>query len=102
MRADALTRARSSRGCFCSRPRGFIVTGTLLVLALLGLLVAGALLLAGAAAWYRSDLPPLDKATDYRPRQHLTVLTADGTEIAQFGTERRLFVPIAQTPQLLQ
>jgi membrane peptidoglycan carboxypeptidase len=58
--------------------------------------------LAFMAAWYWHDLPPLDKATAYRPRQHLQVLTADGAEIAQFGTERRIFVPIAQAPKLLQ
>jgi penicillin-binding protein 1A len=48
--------------------------------------------------WYWRDLPALDKATDYRPRQHLQVLTADGAEIAQFGSERRVFVPIARCP----
>jgi len=83
------------------KQRGFIVL-TSLLLAALALLAAAALALAAAAAWYWNDLPPLDKATDYRPRQHLQVLTADGVEIAQFGTERRIFVPIAQTPQRLK
>ncbi len=81
--------------------RGFIIIGTLLALLLIGLLVA-ALGLAIAAAWYWNDLPSLDKATDYRPQQHLQVLSADGVEIAQFGTERRLFVPIKDMPKLLQ
>jgi penicillin-binding protein 1A len=85
-------------------PRGFIVLPTLALaaMALLGLALAAALLLAIAAAWYWGDLPPLDKATDYRPRQHLQVLTADGVEIAQFGAERRIFVPVAQAPQALK
>lgn len=83
------------------RQRGLVVLGGLL-LAALALLVVGALALGAAAAWYWNDLPPLDKATDYRPRQHLQVLTADGVEIAQFGTERRIFVPIAQTPRRLK
>ncbi len=78
--------------------RGFIILGSLL-LAALGLLLLGVLALAMAAAWYWGDLPPLDKATDYRPRQHLQVLTADGAEIAQFGSERRIFVPLAQMPK---
>ncbi|MDP3221847.1 MAG: PBP1A family penicillin-binding protein, partial [Rubrivivax sp.] len=86
------------------RVRGFVVTGTLLIaLAVTGavaLLAALALVVAGA--WYWNDLPPLDKATDYRPRQHLQVLTADGKEIAQFGTERRIFVPIEQMPVQLK
>jgi penicillin-binding protein 1A len=73
-----------------------------LLLGLVALLVACALALAAAAVWYWQDLPPLDKAIDYRPRQHLQVLTADGVEIAEFGAERRLFVPIAQCPQRLR
>ncbi|MCY7315168.1 MAG: PBP1A family penicillin-binding protein [Rubrivivax sp.] len=73
-----------------------------LLLALLGFLVTVVVACGAALAWFWSDLPPLDKATDYRPRQHLQVLTADGVEIAQFGSERRLFVPIAQTPKTLQ
>ncbi len=86
------------------RVRGFVVTGTLLIALLVtgavALLAALALVVAGA--WYWNDLPPLDKATDYRPRQHLQVLTADGKEIAQFGTERRIFVPIEQMPVQLK
>ena len=67
-----------------------------------GVLASGLLVLLTAAAWYWSDLPPLTKATDYRPQQHLQVFTVDAVEIAQFGTERRLFVPIAQVPQTLR
>ena len=71
-------------------------------LALLAALALSLVLLAAAVAWYWNDLPALDKATDYRPRQHLQVLSAEGVEIAQFGTERRLFVPIAQVPMQLR
>jgi penicillin-binding protein 1A len=81
--------------------RGLVLL-SMLLLSLLAALVLAALVLAAMAAWYWGDLPSLDKATDYRPRQHLQVLAADGAEIAQFGTERRIFVPIAQTPRLLQ
>ena len=81
--------------------RGFLIIGTLL-LAALAVLVIGALVIALMAAWYWGDLPSLEKATDYRPRQHLQVLSVEGTEIAQFGSERRIFVPIAQAPKLLQ
>ena len=83
------------------RERGFLIIGTLL-LAVLAVLVIGALVIALMAAWYWGDLPSLEKATDYRPRQHMQVLSVEGTEIAQFGTERRVFVPIAQAPKLLQ
>ncbi len=68
----------------------------------LGGLLAALLLLAGAVAWYAPQLPPLDRVTRYQPRQPLQVFTADGVEIAQFGAERRQFVPIAQIPPLLQ
>jgi len=52
-----------------------------------------------AAPW---DLPSLDPVLNYRPKQHLTVLTSDGAEIAAFGEQRRQFVPIDKTPRLLQ
>ena len=81
--------------------RGLIILSTLLLL-MLGLVAAAVLALAAAVAWYWNDLPALDKATDYRPQQHLQVLTADGVEIAQFGTERRLYLPIAQMPKTLR
>jgi penicillin-binding protein 1A len=81
--------------------RGLVLL-SMLLLSLLAALLLAALVLGAMAAWYWGDLPSLDKATDYRPRQHLQVLAADGAEIAQFGTERRIFVPIAQTPRLLQ
>ncbi len=87
--------------CGVQRQRGFIVLGTLALVALAALAL-GALLLALTLVWFWSDLPTLDKATDYRPRQHLLVLTSDGAEIAQFGSERRVFVPIAKMPLRLK
>jgi penicillin-binding protein 1A len=83
------------------RQRGLLVLGGGMLM-LAAALVLGLLVLALLAAWYWNDLPPLDKATDYRPRQHLQVLTSDGVEIAQYGAERRLFVPIAQIPKRMQ
>ncbi len=75
--------------------RGLLWAGlVVLVLALAGL--------AAAVAWYAPQLPPLDRVIHYQPRQPLQVFTADGVEIAQFGAERRQFVPIAQIPLLLQ
>ncbi len=81
--------------------RGFIILGSLL-LGALALLVVVLLLLGITAAWYWPQLPNLDKATSYRPIQHLQVLTSDGVEIAQFGSERRIFVPVAAVPQQLK
>ncbi len=48
------------------------------------------------------ELPPLDRIVSYTPKLPLQVFTADGVEIAQFGTERRVYVPLSQTPQLLK
>ena len=70
--------------------------------AALGLAGVAALSLGLAAVWVYPDLPPLDRVTDYQPRQPLQIYTADGVEIAQFGNERRQFVPIAQIPPVLQ
>jgi penicillin-binding protein 1A len=83
------------------RSRGVVGLGSLLLIAAAVVLV-GALMLGLLLAWYSFDLPPLDEATDYRPRQHLVVLAADGPEIAQFGSERRIFVPVAKMPQALK
>ena len=47
-------------------------------------------------------LPDLDKVTDYQPRQPLQVFTRDGVEIAQFGSERRVFLPIDRIPKMMQ
>ncbi len=78
--------------------RGIIVLSTLMLLALV-LSGLALLVVVGMLLWYSSDLPALDKATEYRPHQHMQVFTADGAEIAQFGTERRYFVPIANVPK---
>ena len=48
------------------------------------------------------DLPPIDRIVQYQPRLPLQVVTADGVEIAQFGSERRIFVPISRIPKRLQ
>ena len=64
--------------------------------------VVGGAALAGAVAWALPQLPPLDRVLRYQPRQPLQVFTSDGVEIAQFGAERRQFVPISQIPPLLQ
>jgi penicillin-binding protein 1A len=66
----------------------------------LGLGMVGAVALA--VALVLPQLPPLDSVTDYQPRQPLQVLTSDGIEIAQFGAERRHYVPIEQIPKLMQ
>ena len=73
-----------------------------LLLAGIGTLMAAVAALVAVLAWYGPQLPSLAPVTAYQPRQPLQVFTADGVEIAQFGTERRQFVAIAQIPLLLQ
>jgi penicillin-binding protein 1A len=60
------------------------------------------LLLCIWAALLYPMLPDLDKVTDYQPRQPLQVFTRDGVEIAQFGSERRVFLPIDRIPKMMQ
>ncbi|WP_395703639.1 penicillin-binding protein 1A [Aquabacterium sp.] len=66
----------------------------------LGLGAIGALVVA--VLQVRSELPPMDSLVDYQPRQPLAILTSDGVEIAQFGAERRHYLPIAEIPKLMQ
>ncbi|NDY92957.1 penicillin-binding protein 1A [Ideonella livida] len=63
---------------------------------------AGLLLVLLAALVYFPQLPALDRVTDYQPRLPLQVFTRDGVEIAQFGSERRQYLPIAQIPRRMQ
>ena len=75
--------------------RGLLIGGLGTAMAAIGLGVA-------VLAWYGPQLPSLAPVTTYQPRQPLQVFTADGVEIAQFGSERRQFVAIDQIPLLMQ
>ncbi|MDZ7890709.1 MAG: PBP1A family penicillin-binding protein [Rhodoferax sp.] len=68
-----------------------------LVLAGLGLVALLAL-----TAYFSTQLPDTSSLSNYQPKQPLRVLTADGVEIAGFGTERRVYKPIDQIPQLMK
>ncbi|MBQ0929003.1 penicillin-binding protein 1A [Ideonella alba] len=83
-----------------ARRRGFVFSSLLLILALLAVLAG--LATAAAVAIIYPQLPPLDELTHYQPRQPLQVLTREGIEIAQFGSERREFLPLAQIPPRMQ
>ncbi len=48
------------------------------------------------------DLPSIERITRYQPKLPLQVFTADGVEIAQFGTERRIYVPLSRIPKRMQ
>jgi len=68
-----------------------------LVLAVVGLLFLGA-----ATAYFSTQLPDTSSLSNYQPKQPLRVLTADGVEVAGFGTERRVYKPIDQIPKLMK
>ena len=68
-----------------------------------GLVIAAILVaIATAAVVVNAGLPELDEITHYQPRQPLEILTRDGIELAQFGSERRRFVAIGDFPKILQ
>ncbi|MBN8504124.1 MAG: penicillin-binding protein 1A [Burkholderiales bacterium] len=69
----------------------------LVVTLLAGFLIIGLLL---AAAY--PNLPDISSLTDYRPRQPLRIWSADGELLAEFGEERRKYLPIEQIPPVMQ
>src|SRR5690606_17866618 len=69
----------------------------------LGTLVAAGALLAGYAmvvAYPR--LPSLEALTSYQPKLPLQIFSAEGDLIGEFGEEKRAFVRIEQTPDILR
>jgi len=73
---------------------------------LLGLAAAGTfavlMLVAMALATAYPNLPDISGLTDYRPKLPLRVLSSDGTLLAEFGDERRNFLPIKEIPKVMQ
>ena len=73
---------------------------------MVGLVAAGVLALAMvvgvALAMAYPNLPAISGLTDYRPKLPLRVFSADGVLLGEFGEERRIYVPIAQIPKVMQ
>ena len=68
-----------------------------------GFIVAAFLVaLIAAIVVVSEQLPELDEITHYQPRQPLEIVTREGTELAQFGPERRRFMPVGEFPKVLQ
>ncbi|MDO9286161.1 MAG: penicillin-binding protein, partial [Aquabacterium sp.] len=66
----------------------------------LGLSVA--LLVGVGLAVAYPNLPEIVGLTDYRPKLPLRVISADGGVLGEFGEERRIYMPIAQIPRVMQ
>jgi penicillin-binding protein 1A len=64
--------------------------------------LSGLALVAIALAFAYPNLPAIDSLTDYRPKLPLRVYSSDRVLLAEYGEERRTFVPIAQIPPALR
>ena len=99
--------SRQSEAPAAARRRGFVPRPVWLALGwLAGLGLAagltGALLIGLALAVAYPNLPEISGLTDYRPKLPLRVISADGVLLGEFGEERRIFMPITQTPKVMQ
>ncbi len=77
-----------------------------IVAAVLGLgtaaVACAALLAAIALCVAYPNLPDIGGLTDYRPKLPMRIFSADGALLAEFGEERRNFMPIGQIPQVMK
>ncbi|MEQ1805480.1 MAG: transglycosylase domain-containing protein, partial [Burkholderiaceae bacterium] len=65
-------------------------------------LLALLLLLGIALSVAYPNLPEIGGLTDYRPKLPMRIFAADGALLAEFGEERRSFMPIGQIPKVMQ
>src|SRR3990172_9433541 len=73
---------------------------------LFGIAIVLFLVIAAGAAWYVSDLasgvPNYDVLNQYEPPVMTRVHAADGELVAEYATERRLYLPIQAIPERLK
>jgi penicillin-binding protein 1A len=81
------------------KPRGFLLMA---LVAVLGLILAGVLLVVFGLALAYPNLPSLDTLTDYRPKMPLRIFSADNVLIGEFGEERRNLVHIKDIPDVMK
>lgn len=58
--------------------------------------------LAALVRLYGHDLPSHEELVDYQPKMLSRVYSGEGTVIAQFATEKRIFAPIEEVPPLVK
>jgi penicillin-binding protein 1A len=65
-------------------------------------LVALALLVGVALAMAYPQLPDISDLADYRPKQSMRVYSVEGTQIGEFGEERRNLTPFKDIPKVMK
>ena len=70
-------------------------------LAATGMLVVG-LLVAVALAMAYPQLPDISDLADYRPKLSMRVYSVEGTQIGEFGEERRNLTPFKDIPKVMK
>ena len=80
-------------------PKGFLLMA---LISLLGLILAGVLLVVFGLALAYPNLPSLDTITDYRPKIPLRIYSADNVLLGEFGEERRNLVHIKDIPDVMK
>ena len=89
------------------RPRSRFWGSVRGIIGLFSLLVLLGGLAAAAFAWhtyerYAAELPSLDGLRTYQPKVMSRVYAGDDRLLAEFATERRIFVPIAAIPDMVK
>jgi len=72
------------------------------VFACFGLVLAGALAVGLVVVTAYPNLPDVSGLSQYRPHQPLRIWSADGHLLAEFGEQRRQYLPISEIPKVMQ
>ncbi|MDR3522788.1 MAG: PBP1A family penicillin-binding protein [Acetobacteraceae bacterium] len=77
------------------------IVSLIAALVMLGVVVGG---LAGYSAYQRfsADLPDVSVLQAYQPRVMSRIYAADGSLLAELATERRIFVPVGDIPDMVK
>ncbi|MDI4632707.1 penicillin-binding protein 1A [Pelomonas sp. V22] len=99
--SEAKSRDPSSANGATRKP--WVVRAALWLLGLgVAAFLAGSLVLGMVLALAYPNLPDISGLTDYRPKLPLRVLSAEGVLLAEFGEERRNYLPIREIPKVMQ
>jgi penicillin-binding protein 1A len=72
------------------------------VLVTLTLFLLPVILFGLAALLAYPTLPSLEALTDYRPKIPLRIYSAEGTQLGEFGEERRALIQISEVPEVMK